>query len=109
MTAVRLRPLAEADLVERARYYQVEGGEELGSQFFDAAIDALAIVGRLPGTGSQRIGELSGVPGLRSCRLSGFPCGWFYFERDDYVDVVRLLSYAQDLATMLGEVDQDDW
>jgi toxin ParE1/3/4 len=106
---VRLRPLAEADLIERTSYYRVEGGEELGSRFFDAAIDALATVGRMPGTGSLRIGELAGVPGLRSCRLPGFPCGWFYFQREDYVDVVRLLSYAQDLATMLDDVGPDDW
>ncbi|MGB5755881.1 MAG: type II toxin-antitoxin system RelE/ParE family toxin [Acidimicrobiales bacterium] len=109
MSEVRLRPLAEADLAELTSYYRVEGGEELGARFFDTAIDALRMVGRMPGTGSLRIGELSGVPGLRSRRLAGFPCGWFYFERDDYADVVRLLSYAQDLATMLGDVDQDDW
>lgn len=109
MSEVRLRPLAEADLVERTSYYRVDGGEELGARFFDTAIDALGMVGRMPGTGSLRIGELSGVPGLRSRRLAGFPCGWFYFERDDYVDVVRLLSYAQDLATMLSDVEQDDW
>ncbi len=109
MSEVRLRPLAEADLVERTSYYRVEGGEELGARFFNTAIDALGIAGRMPGTGSLRIGELSGVPGLRSCRLAGFPCGWFYFERDDYVDVVRLLAHAQDLATMLGDVDKDDW
>jgi len=109
VTDVRLRPLAEADLVERTSYYGAEGGEEVGARFFSAAIDALGMIGRMPGTGSLRVGELSGVPGLRSCRLAGFPCGWFYFERDGYVDVVRLLGYAQDLATMLGDVDQDDW
>lgn len=109
MSAVRLRPLAEADLVERTRYYRSEGGEELGGRFFNAAIESLGVVERMPGTGSLRIGELSGVPGLRSSRLAGFPCGWFHFERVDHVDVVRLLAYAQDLAAILGDIDQTDW
>ncbi len=105
MIEVRLRPLAEADLIERVRYYRHEGGDELGERFFDIAIESLRTIERMPGTGSPRIGELCGVPGLRSHRFAGFPCGWFYFKRDDYVDIVRLLAYAQDLATILGEVD----
>ena len=107
MIEVRLRPLAEVDLVERVRYYRSEGGDELGGRFFDTAIESLRAIERMPGTGSPRIGELCGVPGLRSHRLAGFPCGWFYFERGDHVDIVRLLAYAQDLATILGDVDQD--
>ncbi len=48
-----------------------------------------------------------GIDGLRSRRLGRFPCGWFYFERSDHVDVVRLLAYAQDLETILGDLNQD--
>ncbi len=108
VSEVRLRPLAETDLVERASYYRSEGGDDLGQRFFDMAIEELRAIGRLPGSGSLRIGELCDVPGLRSCRIPGFPCGWFYFDRVDHVDVVRLLAYAQDLAGILGELD-DSW
>jgi toxin ParE1/3/4 len=104
---VRLRPLAEVDLVERARHYRSEGGDELGGRFFDTAIESLRAIERMPGVGSPRIGELCAVPGLRSHRLAGFPCGWFYFERVDHVDVVRLLAYAQDLAMILDDVGED--
>ena len=107
MSEVRLRPRAEADLVERSRYYRSAGGAKLGRRFFDTAIESLRAIERAPGAGSLRIGDLSGVPGLRSRRLVGFPCGWFYFERVDHVDVVRLLAYAQDLETILGEFDQN--
>ena len=41
MTLARLRPLAEVDLVERARYYSAEGGTDLGVRFFDAAVASL--------------------------------------------------------------------
>ena len=104
MTEVRLRPLAETDLVERTRYYRSEGGDELGSRFFEASIQALGLVERLPGAGSLRGGEIGDVPGLRHHPVAGFPCGWFYFEREGHVDVVRLLAFAQDLAAILGDI-----
>jgi len=59
----------------------------------------------MPGVGSLRLGDLCDVPSLRSFQISGFPCGWSYFERDHYVDVVRLLSYAQDLPALLADID----
>ena len=105
MTELRLRPVAEVDLAERSRYYRSEGGTELAGRFFDTAIESLRIVERIPSAGSLRIGLRCGVPGLRSHRILGFPCGWFYFERVDHIDVVRLLAYAQDLETVLGEID----
>ena len=101
----RLRPQAEADLIERTRYYRSEAGQETAERFFDTAVGALQTIENTPGIGSVRLGEMCGVPGLRSFRITGFPCGWFYFERDDHVDVVRLLSYAQDLPNLLADVD----
>jgi toxin ParE1/3/4 len=102
-----LRPLAEADLVERTHYYRREGGDSLGERFFDAAIAALGAIGRMPGAGSPRVGELCGIPGLRVRRVVGFPCGWFYFVTQDHVDIVRLLADAQDLpAIFAGTADK---
>jgi toxin ParE1/3/4 len=105
VTQARLRPLAETDLIERTRYYRSEAGHAVAERFFDTAIDALHTIENMPGAGSLRLGELCDVPGLRSLRIAGFPCGWFYLERADHVDVVRLLSYARDLPTLLADVD----
>ncbi|WP_428121927.1 type II toxin-antitoxin system RelE/ParE family toxin [Candidatus Poriferisodalis sp.] len=107
MTGIRLRPLAEADLVERSECYRSEGGDGLGRRFFDAAIEALRDIECMPGAGSPRIGEICGIDGLRSRRLARFSCGWFYFERGDWVDVVSLLAWAQGLETILGDLNQD--
>lgn len=101
MTPARLRPLAETDLIERTRYYRSEAGREVAERFFDAAVGALETIGHSPGAGSLRLGELSEVPGLRSFRIERFSCGWFYFERADHIDVVRLLSYRQDIPSLL--------
>ena len=105
MTSTLLRPQAEVDLVERTRYYRREGGDDLGQRFFDAAIATLETIGRMPGAGTPRIGELCGIPGLRYRRITGFPCGWFYFISSDGVDVVRLLANAQDLPAILADTE----
>lgn len=103
MTPAWLRPRAEADLVERSRYYAAEAGDEIAEQFFDAAISALQAVERMPGTGTLRVGELCDVPGLRMRRIIGVPCGWYSFVRPDHLDVVRLLADPQDLAAILDD------
>lgn len=107
MTVVRLRPLAEADLVERTRYYRRAGGDDLGRRFFDVAVATLDPVARMPGAGSPVVGELCGIPGLRVRRIVGFPCSWFYFVTTDHVDVVRLLADAQDLPSILAAIERE--
>jgi toxin ParE1/3/4 len=102
-----LRPRAEFDLVERAHYYRDEGGADLAERFFDAAMAALDAIGRMPGAGSPRVGELCGIDGLRVRRISNFPCGWFYFAGSDRVDIVRLLADAQDITAVLAEIAQE--
>ena len=107
MTPAWLRPLAEADLIERTRHYAAEAGEDVANRFFDSAIAALHAFERMPGTGSPRLGELWDIPGLRMRRIEGFPCGWFYFVRTDHLDVVRLLADAQDLTAILEVLDDE--
>jgi toxin ParE1/3/4 len=74
----------------------------LADRFLDAAVAAIRSAERMPGIGSPRIGELAHVPGLRSVRVEGFPCSWFYLPRRRGLDVVRLLADAQDLEMILG-------
>jgi toxin ParE1/3/4 len=107
VTVARLRPLAEADLVDSARYYSTEGGTDLAVPFFDAAVASLRAIEKMPNAGSPRVGELCDIPGLRVRRIGGLPVGWFYFVRPDHADVVRLLSDAQDLPVILADLDTD--
>lgn len=105
MSQIHLRPQAESDLVERTHYYRSETDRELAERFFDSALASLDVVGDRPEGGSLRIGELCGIADLRVRQVNGFPCGWFYFIRPEFVDVVRLLAYAQDLPSELSELD----
>lgn len=63
MTTVLLRPLAEADLIARTRYYRRVGDDRLSERFFDAVVAALGAIGPMPGAGSPHAGELCGIPG----------------------------------------------
>lgn len=103
MKPTAIRPLAEQDLVERSRYYRRAGGPELAERFFDAAIAALRVIEASPGIGSPRVGELIGLDGLRRIGIEGFPCGWLYLVRPNFLDVIRLLADRQDLSAALGE------
>jgi toxin ParE1/3/4 len=107
VTRAVLRPQAEVDLVERSRFYRDEGGAELAARFFVGAVETLDAIGRMPGAGSPRVGELCGIDGLRVRRIPSFQCGWFYFARADRVDVVRLLADAQDIVAVLADTEQD--
>jgi len=98
----KLRRSAEQDLIEAARYYAQEGGLALGERMFDAALAALKPIHRTQAMGSPRLGRLCEVPGLRSWRVGDFPYQWFYFERSDHLDVVRLLGDRQDILEILG-------
>jgi len=105
MTQVRLRPLAEQDLVDQTQYDNTEAGPDLAERFFDTAIETLKVVGDRPEGGSLRIGELCEMDGLRVRRIPGFPAGWFYLMRPEFVDVVRLVGFAQDLPAELDDLD----
>ena len=106
MNQARLRPLAEHDLVRQTRYYQSTADAEVAERFFNAAIEALGMIETMPDVVSLRLGELADIPGLRSFRITGFPHGWFYFTGENHVDVVRLLSYAQDIPSLLADTDE---
>lgn len=41
MISVRLRPLAEQDLVDQTRHYAAQAGPELTERFFDTAAETL--------------------------------------------------------------------
>lgn len=102
MKPARTRPLAEQDLVERTRYYATAEGAHLADRFFTAAIGAVRSVEDMPGIGSPLVGERIGIPELRRVGVEGSPCGWFYIERADHLDLIRLLADKRDLDDLMG-------
>ena len=96
-----LRPQAGRDRQVEVRYYRKEAGSKVALRLVAATNAALDRLELEPGIGSPTLGKALGIPDLRSWRVTGFPLLWFYFERDDHLDVVRLLGERQDIATLL--------
>ncbi|MDE2371782.1 MAG: type II toxin-antitoxin system RelE/ParE family toxin [Burkholderiales bacterium] len=97
-----LRPQALRDQQGEVRYYRQEGGTRVAvklAKATDAALDKLEYE---PGMGSPVLGKRLGIPGLRTWRVAKFPLLWCYFEREDHLDVVRLLGERQDVAAILA-------
>jgi toxin ParE1/3/4 len=56
-----------------------------------------------PGVGSMRYAELLQFPGLRFCPVKRFPYLIFFVEREDHVDVWRVLHGRTNIPAWLGE------
>jgi toxin ParE1/3/4 len=99
-----LRPLARDDRRSEVRYYRKEAGARVALRLVDALAEALEQIGRDPGIGSPTLGHALGIAGMRTWRIRGFPLTFWYFEREDHVDVARLVGQRQDaLGIDLGE------
>lgn len=57
---------------------------------------ALGTLGAHPAIGSPVLGKEIGIEGLRTCGVEGFPLAFWYFDRETYVDVARLVGQRQD-------------
>lgn len=97
------RPRALRDQQGEVRYYRREGGTRLAVRAANATNDAVDQIEPEPGMGSPTLGKILGTPGLRTWRVKKFPLLWFYFEREDHLDVVRLLGERQHVVAILGD------
>ena len=97
-----LRPRALRDQQGETRYYRKEAGARVAVKLVKVTNAALDQIELDPGIGSPAIGKLLGIAGLRTWRVGKFPLLWFYFERTDHLDVVRLLGERQNVAAILG-------
>lgn len=102
MKPALLRPQALRDQQGEVRYYRKEGGTRVAVKVVKATNAALDQIELDPGIGSPVVGKRLGIPGLRAWQVAKFPLLWFYFERGDHLDVVRLLGERQDIAAILG-------
>jgi len=97
-----LRPQARRDRQLEVRYYRKEAGSKVAFRLVAATNAALDQIELDPGIGSPLLGAALGIPDLRTWRVTTFPLLWFYFARDDHLDVVRLLGERQDIAAILA-------
>lgn len=99
------RELATHDIDEVIAYYLSESAEQASYGFIDALEDAYAHMGRHPATGSPRYAHELNLPGLRFWPLTRYPYLVFYLERQDHIDVWRVLHGTRDIPQWMVEAD----
>ena len=97
------RALANRDVDQAIDHYLDEGGERVGLGFIEALEKAYRHIARHPASGSPRYAQELDLPGLRAWPLKRYPYLVFYVERDDHVDVWRVLHSQRDLPAWMGE------
>lgn len=78
-------------------------GEGTARGFVDALERAFRHIALHPASGSPRYAHALDLPHLRSWPLRRFPYLVFYIEREDHIDVWRVLHAAQDIPAWLRE------
>jgi len=97
------RTSAERDVDQAISHYLEQGSERAALGFIDALEQAYTHLSRQPASGSLRYAQELDIPGLRSWPLRRFPYLVFYLERDDHVDVWRVLHGRRDIPEWLRE------
>lgn len=104
MTAAKVvvpREPAKRDIQVALDYYLEEAGPDIAAGFVDALQEASSAIARRPATGSPRYAHELDLPGLRSRKLKRFPYLIFYMEREDHIDVWRVLHAQRDIPSWL--------
>ncbi|BDC45523.1 type II toxin-antitoxin system RelE/ParE family toxin [Paraburkholderia terrae] len=93
---------AQQDLETGIDYYLFEEGSEAAALGFITAVeDAFQRLGKNPAMGSPRYAYELDLPGLRSWPLKRDPHLVFYVERDDYVEIWRVIHGVRDIPAWL--------
>lgn len=98
------RERARRDMEEAVDHYVRESGEAVAVRFIDAVEAAFRLIARHPAGGSPRYAHELNLVGLRSLTVKRYPSLVFYVEREDLIDVWRVLHARRDIpAWMHGD------
>jgi len=100
-----LRKQARRDVEEAVRYYRREAGTVVATRFVVALETTSRFIASHPAAGSPRYAHELNLPGLRTRLLRRFPYLMFYLERDDHIDLWRVLHAKRDLPAWIQEAD----
>ncbi len=98
---------ATSDTQNAARHYRTTASAQRAQEFIDALEEAYLHISRLPGSGSPRYGHVLDVPNLRTWPVSGYPYLVLYAEREQSIDIYRVLHTARDIPATMTDDLQD--
>jgi toxin ParE1/3/4 len=88
---------ATNDLDSAFEYYFDAANLQVAERFRDAVAQALDHIQLHPATGSMRYALTDVKPPLRFWTLNHFPYAVFYFDRSEYISIVRVLHQSADI------------
>jgi len=97
------RELANRDVEEVIDHCLVEASANVALGFVDEFERAYAHIARHPASGSPRYAHQLGLADLRFWPLGRYPYLVFYVERDEQVDVWRVLHEQRDIPAWMNE------
>ncbi|MBN3899609.1 MAG: type II toxin-antitoxin system RelE/ParE family toxin [Nostoc sp. NOS(2021)] len=98
-----ITPKASLDIDESFVYIAQEN-PDTALLFFDSVRETFAQLARMPGMGSRYPLDNLRLQGLRKWAVKGFKKYLiFYFERDESIEVVRILYAGQDIERILEQ------
>lgn len=101
------RALARQDVEAAVDHYADVAGSDVALDFVSALETAFRAIAAKPGTGSPRFAHDLELPGLRTRRIARFPYLIFYLERDDHIDVWRVLHDRRDIPAGFSDTEGD--
>jgi len=101
-----LRTRARRDVDDAVGFYLLEAGDRVAEGFVDDLQRVLDRIAERPASGSPRPGVELSLPDLRSMRLRDHPHLVFYLEREDHIDVWRILHGPRDIPANLSNDDE---
>ncbi len=109
MTAkpVVLSDRARDEFFQAIAHYIAQASQSVANDFAEALEQTLARAGDYPASGSPAYAQAMNIADLRSWPVSGFPYLVFTVEREDKVDVLRILHTATDIPASLRGLGED--
>ena len=98
------RELANRDVEEAIEHYLVEATAKAALGFVGELEKAYNHIARHPSSGSPRYAHQLGLADLRFWRLGRYPYLVFYVEREEHIDVWRVLHEQRDIPAWMNEV-----
>ncbi len=100
------RERANRDVDAAIDYYLGEAGEKVALGFIDSLEQAYRHIASHPATGSPRYAHELDLPDLRSWPLGRYPYLVFFVERDDHIDIWRVLHGERDIPASLRVIEE---
>ena len=96
------RDQAVQDIREAVDFYLGQGADKAALGYLDALQRAFEHLGRYPASGSHRYAHALDLPDLRIWPVPRYPHLIFFLDREDHLDVWRILHAQRDIPASLA-------